>query len=100
MYNDWNTTIIDTQAGIHTTVTWKCTHPEKDIEETVTVTLDKEKTYPEENFKYEGKVNDKQVKGSFITGHGPAKGVQATDENTKLTKPEQIAGIAHINWLT
>lgn len=98
MFRDWDTTIVKEHSRY--TVTWKCKNTDENVEQNIKVTLKKQKTHPEENFKYEGQVNGKEVTGIFITGHAPTKGVDPVNDKVRLTKAERIAGMAHIDWLT
>lgn len=98
--SDWNAEIIEKDqpfVGI-ATLKWKCTNPDEGIEEIVETKLDEEKIYPQEDFEYEGEINNKNVEGTYITGHGPIKSVSAVGDK-RLSDAERVAGISHINWM-
>mgnify|MGYP007091110111 CR=1 FL=1 len=98
MFRDWDTTIVTEHSRY--TATWNCKNTDKEVDQNIKVKLTKQKTHPEENYRYEGTVNGKEVTGIFITGHAPTKGVDPVNDEVKLTKAERVAGIAHINWMT
>lgn len=100
-WSEWNTTLTEEDNPLlgSASLKWECENEEKDVQKTVTTKLKKRKTYPEENFEFEGEINGKSVQGTFVTGHGPVKSVRCVDGGKKLSDAERMAGISHIDWL-
>ena len=62
----------------------------------ITSKLSKEKTFPEENYTFEGHIDGKEVEGTLTTGTSPFKMISAKEFDVKLSPVEKVVGLAHM----
>mgnify|MGYP007057109168 CR=1 FL=1 len=77
-------------------IVWDCTNTESGETKKITSKLSKEKTFPEENYTFEGHIDGKEVEGTLTTGTSPFKMISAKEFDVKLSPVEKVVGLAHM----
>ena len=90
---DWEYEIVEENGR---TIVWDCKNTETGETREITTKLRYEKTFPEENFEFEGEIDGTEVEGFFKTGHSPYRAVTAKEFDVKLSLIEDLVGRAHI----